>query len=364
LTVGNGLTVNSGNAVVSTGSLSVGNGLTVSSGNAVVSSGSLTVGNGLTVSSGNAVVAGGSLTVATGTQSITVGNASGALLDLANSGVSKFNVSSGGTTTLTGLTSTSGSQYNNSPPITLRSTFWSGVSSIAYDATVQLLITNPSVGKLSFSLGGAEKGSLDNNGNFTAHGHVYTDGVNSYTGGVVSYYSPISITPSGTYDAISFTTDGPRLHLGSNASSYIYAAGATLYTPAALNVTGAVATGALTVTGAMTASGNITAFYSDARLKMGVTPIADPLTKLSALRGVSWTWDKDACAQAGFTPDEDEDVGLIAQEVQAVLPHAVGEAANKDYLAIRVSNHGVVALLIEAVKALKAEVEELKKGKA
>jgi hypothetical protein len=121
-----------------------------------------------------------------------------------------------------------------------------------------------------------------------------------------------------------------------------------------------LASGALTVTGAITATGNITAYYSDARLKMGVYAIKSPLEKLMRLRGVSWVWDRDACLKAGFYPDSLEDTGVIAQEVQAVLPNAVGPAANPDFLAVKTSNQGIVALLIEAVKELKAEIESLK----
>jgi hypothetical protein len=123
---------------------------------------------------------------------------------------------------------------------------------------------------------------------------------------------------------------------------------------------GALSSGALTVTGDITATGNIVAYYSDARLKMGVCVIKSPLEKLMGLRGVSWVWDRDECLKAGFYPDSIEDIGVIAQEVQAVLPNAVGPAANKDYLAIKTSNHGIVAILIEAVKELKAEIELLK----
>ena len=126
------------------------------------------------------------------------------------------------------------------------------------------------------------------------------------------------------------------------------------------STTGTAATGALTVTGAITATGNITAYYSDARLKMGIHAIKSPIEKLMKLRGVSWVWDRDECLRAGFYPDSLEDTGVIAQEVQEVLPQAVGHGANKDYLSMKTSNHGLVALLIEAVKELKAEIDLLK----
>jgi hypothetical protein len=97
----------------------------------------------------------------------------------------------------------------------------------------------------------------------------------------------------------------------------------------------------------LTASGNITAF-SDERLKSDIQTFSNALATVQALRGVSYI--KDGQAQ----------VGVIAQEVQKVLPQVVQE--NQDgYLSVAYGN--MVGVLIEAVKELKAEVEELKRGK-
>jgi hypothetical protein len=113
--------------------------------------------------------------------------------------------------------------------------------------------------------------------------------------------------------------------------------------------------------GTMNAVGNVVAYFSDIRLKENISKISDPLTKLKALNGVNWVWNEEECMKAGFMPDSVMDTGVIAQEVQAVLPHAVGRAANPEYLALKTSNHGLVALLIEAVKAQQARIEDLEK---
>jgi hypothetical protein len=116
---------------------------------------------------------------------------------------------------------------------------------------------------------------------------------------------------------------------------------------------------AVDVSGDIRATGNITAYYSDIKMKTGIRLISDPLEKLNKLRGVDWTWDKAACEKANFYPSEDENTGVIAQEVQAVLPHAVIPSSNPDYLSIKLSNQGLIAVLIESVKELQKQIKDL-----
>lgn len=104
--------------------------------------------------------------------------------------------------------------------------------------------------------------------------------------------------------------------------------------------------------GNWTASGNVTA-YSDERLKEDVQVIDNALEKVDALRGVTYT-------RNDLEDTTTRHAGVIAQEVQKVLPEVVVED-QKGILNVAYGN--MVGLLIEAVKELKAEVEELKKGK-
>ena len=69
---------------------------------------------------------------------------------------------------------------------------------------------------------------------------------------------------------------------------------------------------------------------------------------MSELRGVT------------FEMGGKKDIGVIAQEIQKVLPEVVTED-NKGYLSVSYGN--IVGVLIEAVKELKAEVEDLKNNK-
>ena len=87
---------------------------------------------------------------------------------------------------------------------------------------------------------------------------------------------------------------------------------------------------------------------SDKRLKKSIKTVDSALTKVEALRGVSFTW-KDSNTKA---------IGMIAQEVQDVLPDVV--TTDEDgYLGIKYTN--VIGVLVEAIKELKAEFEAYKK---
>ena len=100
----------------------------------------------------------------------------------------------------------------------------------------------------------------------------------------------------------------------------------------------------VSVTGNFVASGNVTA-YSDERLKSNIETIPNALEKVNALRGV--TFDKDG----------ERGLGVIAQEVEKVLPEVVLEG--EEYKSVAYGN--IVGVLIEAVKELTKEVEDLKK---
>jgi len=107
--------------------------------------------------------------------------------------------------------------------------------------------------------------------------------------------------------------------------------------------------------GAIYATGNITAYYSDERLKIRKGNIENALEKVKALSG--FYYEANELAQSlGYeaTPE----VGVSAQEVQAVMPEIVVPAPIDDkYLTVRYEK--LVPLLIEAIKELENRVKEL-----
>ena len=112
--------------------------------------------------------------------------------------------------------------------------------------------------------------------------------------------------------------------------------------------------GAIAVTGAITATGEITAYYSDENLKTDIVEIEDPIAKVMSLRGVTFRPNETALA-LGIT--DKEEVGVIAQEVEAVLPQLVCPSAFAGYKTVKYEK--LTALLIEAVKAQQLQIDAL-----
>jgi hypothetical protein len=103
------------------------------------------------------------------------------------------------------------------------------------------------------------------------------------------------------------------------------------------------------MSGNLTMAGNVTA-YSDIRIKTDILVIENALEKVSKIRGVTFVRTDEGSSDA-------RQAGVIAQEVELVLPEVVSE----DNLGIKNVAYGNMAgLFIEAIKELKAEIEELK----
>lgn len=106
----------------------------------------------------------------------------------------------------------------------------------------------------------------------------------------------------------------------------------------------------LSVTGAMYASGSITTAAdfnttSDRRVKEDIVRISNALDKVEQLSGYTFT----------YSQTQQRSTGVIAQEVQEVLPEAV---SGEHTLSVAYGN--MVGLLIEAIKELKTELDDLK----
>ena len=117
-----------------------------------------------------------------------------------------------------------------------------------------------------------------------------------------------------------------------------------------------------TTSGEIWAYGDIVANKSsDRRLKKYIKNIKNPLDKLSKINGVTFEWKKtDEKMKKEVHSHEGYDVGVIAQEIEEVLPEIVATRDN-GYKAVYYEK--LIPLLIESVKELKAEVDELKKSK-
>ena len=114
----------------------------------------------------------------------------------------------------------------------------------------------------------------------------------------------------------------------------------------------------LDVAGAIRATGDITAFYSsDETLKTDIKTIENPIDKVKEIKGVSYHWTPEAQeTYAHFTGHKE--IGVIAQDVEKVMPEIVATRPDGTK-AVRYER--MCALLIECVKDLQNQIDELKK---
>jgi hypothetical protein len=172
----------------------------------------------------------------------------------------------------------------------------------------------------------------------------YVSSVNGSTGAVT-----VS-TFSGAYDDL---TGKPTLYTGSDA----------------VKTSGAQDVGGIKrFTSELRCTSNIVAYYSDERLKNVVGSIEDPIEKVKSIETFYYT-PNDKAHELGYEGDKKE-VGVSAQSVMEVVPEVIhrapvdddgegGSVSGEEYLTVDYAR--LVPLLIESIKQLSAEIEELKK---
>jgi hypothetical protein len=186
--------------------------------------------------------------------------------------------------------------------------------------------------------------------------------------GLTNPATPLHVSGSGTttrfqsstvYSDIQFvSTAGMNfVNFGSANEFLLYQGGG-----AGTNITTKIDT-----SGNATFKGDVVAYGSpsDIRLKENIKPIESALDKVSKLQGVTFDWkekakDLDKEGNPINLQQWKHDVGFIAQDVQKVIPELVRE--NEDGM-LSMRHQGIAPILLEAIKELKAEIEELKKHK-
>ena len=123
-----------------------------------------------------------------------------------------------------------------------------------------------------------------------------------------------------------------------------------------------VGTAGSATTGEIRATNNITGYYtSDRALKENIRNITGALDKVRALNGVMFDWKQSYIEERGGEDGyfvRKADTGVIAQEVEAVLPEVVGTRENGTKA---VAYEKLAGLLIESIKELDLKVEEIKR---
>lgn len=233
-----------------------------------------------------------------------------------------------------------------------------GLSSTGTTAvTISMPATGPGAGSYS---GGISAITIDAQGRITA----ITGSAGYSTGDITSVTASTGLTGGGTTGAVSLAVDGTAVLFLNDAGP--------LTAGLRINGSGLGASVAVPAAGAISAAGDITAFASDERFKEDVETISDALEKVKKIRGV--TYRHNALAEALGLEARERMAGVIAQEVEAVLPEVVtlapldteyDEERNKysisgeNYKTVKYDK--MIPLLIEAIKELSDQVEELKK---
>ena len=166
-----------------------------------------------------------------------------------------------------------------------------------------------------------------------------------------------------------------------NGSTWVAESGATARTSLGLGTANdvqfnsfGVGTAGSGTTGEIRATNNITAYYSDKRLKNIKGNIDNALDKVMSLNGVYYE-NNEIAEKYGYI-NKEQQVGVLAQEVEQVLPEIVKAAPfdigqNEDGTEYSLSGHHyktvqyekLVPLLLEAIKELKQEVDSLKENR-
>ena len=153
---------------------------------------------------------------------------------------------------------------------------------------------------------------------------------------------------------IGTTTVGAKLTVA-GTGSFSGILSLTSGTASTTNTTGAlVVTGGAGISGALNVGGDITAFAtSDERLKDNKINITNALEKVNSVCGIAFDWN-DKSEKTGSS------YGVIAQEVEKILPHAV-VTREDGFKAVKYDS--LIPLLIEAIKELNSKVNQLEAKK-
>ncbi len=211
-------------------------------------------------------------------------------------------------------------------------------------------------------------------GNIVTTGNVVPNATASYTLGLASktYLALFTtIVDAGSVGSLSIgntntstlsvgtNTATTTLNIGNASTAITINGGSTTSGTVTIN-TGTLAVVGSGTNGSITATGNITAFNtSDSRLKENIHPIENALNKVKQIRGVTYDWTDDYIQSQGGEDGyfiRKHDVGVIAQDIQKVLPEVVAEKSD-GHLGVKYDK--IVALLIEAIKDLSNKIDIL-----
>jgi hypothetical protein len=247
-----------------------------------------------------------------------------------------------------------GSHFSTSAPLTGGPAYPSSVS-VGSTTIFGSWGGETSDNNMDFKGGLSHNIALNNSGNFEMIGDTANNGgsmiLTSGTGNNIEFYVIGSTGgTTQTVTAANMFANHRKMIIDSSGRLTVYGTGhiagqgfavGTALTPS-------------TIDGRIDAAGDVVAFStSDFRLKENIVNIPDALNKVLNINGVTFNWKSEFQQIHGFIG---ADVGLIAQEVEAILPLAVRDRWD-GYKAVRYDK--MIALLIEAIKELNVKIESM-----
>ena len=285
-----------------------------------------------------------SITSSNGIASMEIGGVTGAFIDLKLPSSDDYDLRLNAGATGGGITIASGSFSILGSDETMATFTDNGAVTLYYDNAIKLATASGGI---------AVTGDIDVSGDVDVDGTLETDALSIASTTVTSTAAELNILDGVTSTAAELnildgvTSTAAELNLVDGITAGTVAASKAVIVDSNKDITGYRN---LTSTGTITAATNVTV-SSDIRLKSNIETIDSALDKVKEMRGVYF--DKHGS-------EDKRSVGVIAQEMQEIMPEAVVTDDTEDkYLSVAYGN--LVGVLIEAVKELSEEVDELKK---
>ena len=233
---------------------------------------------------------------------------------------------------------------------------WGNGSWLSIDSGLDLYVANSEAANIYLQTSGATRMTIEPNGKTTiSHSHPNMLNLNSsLTNGGYLTFSRSGTENGYVGSAAQITSGGTNVDIAmSGYTNLTFATGAALLERVRITSGGNILMGTSTdngerlyVSGSIRATGSITA-NSDARLKKNIERIENALEKVGQISGYTYN----------TIYDEDRHAGVIAQEIDKVLPEIVNKG-NDGLMGVEYGN--ISALLIEAIKDLKKDNESLR----
>jgi hypothetical protein len=318
------------------------------------------------VISGSSQVVGSSIT----TNTITIGSTSTALGGTSTTIAGLTSVTSTGFTgALTGNASTAttlatartinGTSFNGSADITIANLV-SGSSQITATSTTGFATgVKTQLDANTVVSGSAQINVASTTGDIalgTRTSGNYVASMTAGTGITVGTATGEGSTPVITNTGVTSVSAGTGITLGNTTGACSIAIGQSVATSAnaQFNSLG-IGMAASATAGRIDATNDIVAYSSsDIRFKENIKPIENALDKIRKISGNTYDWKAENKVEHGY---EGNDVGVIAQEVEAVLPQLV-QTRESGYKAVKYDK--LVALLIEGIKEQQLQIEQLR----